>query len=120
MEIIGGTWGPSKISFGHSFFGGKLKSTQYRYNSERLYRPTDVDTVQILHQGNNASLGRGVMGSVIGTAVAGPIGLIAGAVIGSHKHMQTILITFKDGNQIFVSGKPKEMKIWFELGRLMA
>ena len=26
MEIIGGTWGPSKISFGHSFFGGKLKS----------------------------------------------------------------------------------------------
>jgi len=124
MEIIGGSWGNTvKLMFGKSW-GGKITKiliyTNEQFYAVAKYKPHEVDEVTIINQANQATIGRGIAGSVIGTVVAGPIGLVAGAVIGMSKNRQLMLVIFNDGNRLIIQGKPKEMKVWFGLGRLVA
>ena len=127
MEILGGSWGTDM----------KFQADYHWWHTNRLigltiiakrdneylrwtYTPDRVSTVQIVNTANQATVGRGVKGALIGTVIAGPVGLIAGAVIGSHKHRQMLVVTFNDGNQLMVSAKPKDTTFWLALGKLIA
>ena len=127
MEILGGSFGTDvKVAFGyHWWHTDRLTKIQIygRQNKDYVhwaYEVNMVSTVQMLSQSNQATVGRGIGGAAIGAVVAGPIGLIAGAVIGSHKNRQLLAITFTDGNQLLVYCKAKETKVWLSTGRLVA
>ena len=60
---------------------------------------------EIVDRYSKKSTGSGVARGVVGNAIAGPAGMVAGAALAKNKQMVTFLVTYDDGSTQEVEAK---------------
>ena len=94
--------GNSRFSFGSLFL-----RTEGNQSTGELIRLTELETVEIATEENIKKIGGTVGWGVAGAALLGPVGLLAGVLLGGKKKEVTFLAKFKDGRKLFASTDSK-------------
>ena len=110
-KVIGGDWPKAKVAEIRTTLSGKPKSITLRKGFLRKDRlpVKEVATVEIVTQQNETSAGGKVAWGTAGALALGPVGLLAGAMIGGNHNLTTLLVRFKDGRAALLQGESKVM-----------
>ncbi len=114
MCIIGGDFGDcEKPIVQTALTTGQLTSVMIPtalFGKPHTIKPSDLSSVDIVTDENNATLlgacGRGI----VGTLIAGPIGAVVGGLLGGRRNVQTALITLADQRRFLATCPPNEYR----------
>jgi hypothetical protein len=111
MEILGGDWRPGgRAAFRIGAFGGpKWLLMPGKFPYERI-NFDKIAAVEPITQESRTSLAGAVGWGAVGTALAGPVGLLAGALLGGKKQDQVVAVRFTDGRSVLLECPPKDFK----------
>lgn len=113
LTVIGGDYGENTGAVLNTTWGGKLTDLVIAdgfFTSHKI-PAAHIESVDIVTDENKASLLGAIGGGAVGTLIAGPIGLLAGAVLGGRKSATTMLIQVRGGKQILALGEPRDAQI---------
>lgn len=109
LKILAGDWSAGKyVAVSSPIFGGPktLLMPKGVFTHERI-SVEDVESAEILTQENYSSAAGKVGWGAAGAVALGPIGLLAGAIIGGNRNAITVIVRFKDGRSVMIQGKSK-------------
>lgn len=90
-----------------------LGSITYLFKSWMINNDT-VDSVQLVQEGRETNHAGAAQGAFVGTMFFGPIGTVAGGLLGARKQDKVLfLIQFKDGTKAVCWGTTKEFNSVF-------
>ncbi len=90
--------GNSKFELGALF----LKTKEKKYMGECIHL-TELETVNIASEENVKKVGGAIGWGAAGALVLGPIGLLAGLLMGGRKKDVTFVAKFKDGRKLLAT-----------------
>ncbi len=94
--------GDSSFSFGSLF----LRTEKESFSGECI-NLTELETVEIASEENVKKMGGTVGWGVVGALVLGPVGLLAGLLMGGRKKDVTFVAKFKDGRKLLATTDSK-------------
>jgi len=111
MEILGGDWRPGgRAGFRIGLFGKpKWLLMPGKFPYERI-NFDKIAAIEPISNENRTSLAGAVGWGAVGTALAGPVGLLAGALLGGKKQRQVAAVRFTDGRSVLLECPPKDFK----------
>lgn len=112
LQVHAGDWKPGPAGVGKTM-GGRLKRlvmSKGMFRHERI-KPNQIETVEIVTQGNETSVLGKVAWGAAGAVTLGGLGLLAGVIGGGNKSVMTVILRLKDGRSALISGKSKEIHL---------
>lgn len=88
-------------------WGSLFLRTKENKSTGELIKLTELESVDIATEENVKKIGGTVGWGVAGAALLGPVGLLAGALLGGKKKEVTFVAKFKDGRKLFASTDSK-------------
>jgi hypothetical protein len=107
LKVLGG-------DFGENFYATVQRSALGDFTAlvvkHREFAKHRIQTVEKVDESNKSSLLSTVGGAAVGTLLAGPIGLVAGALLGATPKRSAVLflVRLNSGQRIMCSGSPED------------
>jgi len=99
IKVMAGDWEPGTVCvFEPAFFGKPDRIRMARVFGPE-YPADEVVSIEIVTEQNSTSILKKAGWGLIGSAVLGPIGLLAGVLGGGNRHEKVVAIEFADGKR---------------------
>jgi hypothetical protein len=111
MRILGGDWREGRrAGFRIGVFGKpKWLLMPGKFPYERINFDQIAGIEQVTAE-NKTSLGGAVGWGTAGAALAGPVGLLAGALLGGKRQRNIVAVRFNDGRSVLLECPPKDFR----------
>ena len=110
-KVIGGDWPAGNGAQIRTSLWGKPKTITLHkgfFRKDRL-SVADITAVESVAKENETSTAGKIGWGTAGALALGPVGLLAGAIMGGNHNKTTLLIRFKDGRAALLQGDSKMM-----------
>ncbi len=108
IKVHAGDWGETRAGFGPGWSGEYRLIFPERGGGNSTYLLTkDVATVETANEESVKKLAGTAGWGIAGAALLGPVGLLAGLLLGGRKKEVTFICVFKDGKKILATTDSK-------------
>ncbi|TCL91850.1 hypothetical protein C8J38_105153 [Rhizobium sp. PP-WC-2G-219] len=99
IKVMAGDWGPGTVCIFEPAFFGKPDRIRMARVFGPEYAADEVVSIDIVTEQNGTSILKKAGWGLIGSAVLGPVGLLAGVLGGGNRHEKIVAIEFRDGKR---------------------
>lgn len=99
IKILAGDWDPGTVCFFEPAFFGKPDRIRIARVFGPEYPADEVVSIEIVTEQNCTSILKKVGWGLVGSAVLGPVGLLAGVLGGGNRNEKVVAIEFADGKR---------------------
>lgn len=99
IKVLAGDWEPGTVCIFEPAFFGKPDRIRMARVFGPEYPADEVVSIEIVTEQNSTSILKKAGWGFIGSAVLGPVGLLAGVLGGGNRHEKIVAIEFTDGKR---------------------
>ncbi|MGX1196347.1 hypothetical protein [Parvibaculum sp. MBR-TMA-1.3b-4.2] len=111
LKILGGDWPAEQNATVKTGLRGEIREILLFTGFLRhdTYKAADIETAELVTQENQTSIAGKMGWGAAGAVALGPVGLLAGAIMGGNRNSAVVAVKFKDGRKVLLQGKSKEV-----------